>query len=376
MRAQRGPLLPAADEGGPGHLPDPETGKVQKLFTKRECRPPSSTSTATSCDFYDALTRYVEDQSIEAASDDSARGRAVGFTMAMLQRRFASSVYAVRRSLERMREQAREDPGRPRSLPAGADREASPRRLRRPDRGRAAGDHRPARRRGRARSIRPPCARRSCSSSRLIDQARGLEQRESRVQAGQAQERAHGAGRLRRPEHEAPRLHRAQGHARLPGRRRQGRPPLGKLREWGLTVTQIHGGMKIGDRDTPGSRIYAEREFREECPGPGRHGGRRRRHQPPVLLADDQLRHPLEPGPPGAADRPHPPLRPGAGLPDLQLRRPEHPRGPRPAEAARAAAGDPQTSWAPTRCSTSWARSSRPTCWRSCSGTCTPTHRR
>jgi hypothetical protein len=35
--------------------------------------------------------------------------------------------------------------------------------------------------------------------------------------------------------------------------------------EWKLSVTQIHGGMKIGDRDTPGSRIYAEREFRETC---------------------------------------------------------------------------------------------------------------
>ena len=45
---------------------------------------------------------------------------------------------------------------------------------------------------------------------------------------------------------------------------REGRP-LGKLREWGLTVTQSHGGMKIGDRDTPGTRIYAEREFREMC---------------------------------------------------------------------------------------------------------------
>ncbi len=38
--------------------------------------------------------------------------------------------------------------------------------------------------------------------------------------------------------------------------------PVGKLREWGLTVTQIHGGMKIGDRDTPGTRIWAERDFR------------------------------------------------------------------------------------------------------------------
>ena len=41
--------------------------------------------------------------------------------------------------------------------------------------------------------------------------------------------------------------------------------PFGKLREWGLDITQIHGGMKIGDRDTPGTRIYAEREFKESC---------------------------------------------------------------------------------------------------------------
>jgi superfamily II DNA/RNA helicase len=50
----------------------------------------------------------------------------------------------------------------------------------------------------------------------------------------------------------------------LAGDGKDGRP-LGKLREWGLSVTQIHGGMKIGDRDTPGTRIYSEREFRESC---------------------------------------------------------------------------------------------------------------
>src|SRR5205807_2481311 len=41
--------------------------------------------------------------------------------------------------------------------------------------------------------------------------------------------------------------------------------PLGKLVSWGLSVTQIHGGMKVGDRNTPGTRIFAEREFREAC---------------------------------------------------------------------------------------------------------------
>ena len=68
----------------------------------------------------DPVRRRPVDQG--RAADDSARGRAVGFTMAMLQRRFASSIYAVRRSLERMKEQAREDPGRPGSLSPGADR--------------------------------------------------------------------------------------------------------------------------------------------------------------------------------------------------------------------------------------------------------------
>ena len=55
----------------------------------------------------------MDEQSVKAALDDSARGRAVGFTMAMLQRRFASSIYAVRRTLERMkekREKILEDP--------------------------------------------------------------------------------------------------------------------------------------------------------------------------------------------------------------------------------------------------------------------------
>src|SRR5208283_3678081 len=50
----------------------------------------------------------------------------------------------------------------------------------------------------------------------------------------------------------------------LAGDGKDGRP-LGKLRKWGLCVTQIHGGMKVGDRDAPGTRLHAEREFREAC---------------------------------------------------------------------------------------------------------------
>ena len=78
--------------------------RSRALFTKRIVRTTEFQITLEELDFYDALTRYVEDQSIKAALRNSARGRALGFTMAMLQRRFASSIYAVRRSLERMKE--------------------------------------------------------------------------------------------------------------------------------------------------------------------------------------------------------------------------------------------------------------------------------
>src|SRR5262245_60438796 len=84
-------------------FPHPETGEVQKLFTKREVRTAAFKLDGPELQFYDELTRYVEDQSIVASTDESARGRAVGFTMAMLQRRMASTIYAVRRTLERMR---------------------------------------------------------------------------------------------------------------------------------------------------------------------------------------------------------------------------------------------------------------------------------
>ncbi len=48
----------------------------------------------------------------------------------------------------------------------------------------------------------------------------------------------------------------------LVGDGRDGRP-RGKLHQWGLTTTQIHGGMKVGNRDQPGTRVRAEREFKE-----------------------------------------------------------------------------------------------------------------
>jgi len=87
--------------------------EVKNIFTKRNVHTIGFEIDDDELDFYDRLTRYVEDQSIKASQEESARGRALGFIMAMLQRRFASSIYAVRRTLERMkarREKILEDP--------------------------------------------------------------------------------------------------------------------------------------------------------------------------------------------------------------------------------------------------------------------------
>ena len=245
-------------------FPNPETGEVYKLFTKREVRTAAFDLDGDELDFYDELTRYVEDQSIAAAGDQSARGRAVGFTMALLQRRMASSVYAVRRSLERMRERREkilEDPEAyrreqiERRVPDDFDELTEEEQLR------IIGQLE-----GEVLSANPAVLREEIGRlTRLIDQAKILEGRDAQSKLTKLRGVLTEHGLFNDPKM---RLLVFTEHKDtldyLAGDGRDHRP-LGKLREWGLTLTQIHGGMKIGDRDTPNSRIYAEREFKESA---------------------------------------------------------------------------------------------------------------
>jgi superfamily II DNA or RNA helicase len=245
-------------------FPDPDTGEAKSLFTRRNVKTIPFTIDAEELDFYDALTHYVEDQSIKAASDNSARGRALGFTMAMLQRRFASSIYAVRRTLERMkakREKILEDPEAYRQeqlnkrLPEDFDELTDDMQ-----------EEILAELEDVVASIDPQSLREEIMElGKLIDQARLLEKREIETKLLKLKEVITDYGVFKDAnmkmliftEHKDTLDY-------LAGDGRDGRP-MGKLREWGLNLTQIHGSMKVGDRDTPGSRIYAEREFKESC---------------------------------------------------------------------------------------------------------------
>lgn len=242
-------------------FPDPDTGEVKTLLTQRIVQTVDFELDMDEWDFYDALTRYVEDQSIKASSDDSARGRAVGFTMAMLQRRFASSVYAVRRTLERMRdrrERILEDPERyrqeqiPRRLPddfedmEDAEREKILSRLEQivisPD---------PA-------DLREEIV----ELTQLINQAKELESREVESKLTKLRETLKIQGVFDDPKMNG--LYRAQGHPRLPG-------------------LQAHRLGAVGDPDTRRDEDRRSQHawhphpcgtrFPREVSGPGSHGG-------------------------------------------------------------------------------------------------------
>ncbi len=236
-------------------FPDPDTGKAKAIFTQRNVQTSEFQITDDEWDFYDALTRFVENQSIKAAADDSARGRALGFTMAMLQRRFASSLCAVRRSLERMRDK------RQKILddPVGYRQEQIAKRV--PD------DFDELEEEEQQSiidelesvviSVDPSTLRDEIIEfNRLIALAQTLEAREIESKLVKLKELLTHQGVFADPKMKV--LIFTEHKDTLDYL-------VGKLRDWHLTVTQIHGGMKIGDRDTPGSRIYAEREFREEC---------------------------------------------------------------------------------------------------------------
>lgn len=243
-------------------FPDPETGKAKSLFTKRDVRTIEFQIADDEYEFYNELTRFVDDMSSKVYGDNSPQARAVGFTMAMLQRRFASSLYAAKRSLERMkanREEILKDPKAYRrkrieaKLPENFDD------LTDEERAKLIEDLEAS-----VISIDPLELKREIDRlDILIRKADELEKKSVEAKLNRLKILLEENGIfsdtktkvLIFTEHKDTLDY-------LAGDGQNGRP-LGKLLEWGLTVTSIYGGMKIGDRNTPGTRIYAETDFRD-----------------------------------------------------------------------------------------------------------------
>ncbi|MDR1925790.1 MAG: DUF3883 domain-containing protein [Planctomycetaceae bacterium] len=236
-------------------FPDPQTGKSKRLFTRREVKTVEFQISDAEMDLYDKLTDFVEEQSVKASENNTAANRALGFTMAMLQRRFASSIYAVRCTLERMRDRRKKILDNPEKF--RQDQIDS----KLPDDYDDLTDEEQAEvmehLEGHVLSIDPVTLKEEMLSlDKLVQKARIAEQQEIETKLAKLKDILTDKGLFSDPKMKM--LIFTEHKDTLDYL-------VGKLRSWGLLVTQIHGGMKVGDRDTKGTRIYAEREFREEA---------------------------------------------------------------------------------------------------------------
>lgn len=245
-------------------FPDPDTGKPKSLFTRRIVRTIPFQIDEEELDFYDGLTHFVEDQSIKAQQDASPRGRALGFTMALLQRRFSSSVYAVRRTMERMRTKREKILENPEAYRQEQINKKVPEDFE--DRTEEDQQKLLLEIEETVISLDPETLRGEIAElSKLIATAKQLEEREVETKLTKLKEVMTEYGVFADPRMKL--LIFTEHKDTLDFLAADGRNdrPVGRLRDWGLDVTQIHGGMKIGDRDQAGSRIYAEKEFKEDC---------------------------------------------------------------------------------------------------------------
>ncbi len=228
---------------------------AQPVFTKRIPHTAAFRIEGAEFDLYNKVTRFVKDQSRRAAADgDNPRARAVGFLMSLYQRRLASSTHAMRRSLE----------NRAKRLTDGLQQAEA------------------------LASTAPPTLPDLDDLDEMEDAERERLERllDAITLAGNAEQVRDEITELRELAHEAQAVEEAGDEAKLARLREilqeQGffeqpeqrlllfteftdtlRHLMERLKAWGFNVGCIHGGMKPGSRDEPGTRLHAEQQFRE-----------------------------------------------------------------------------------------------------------------
>jgi len=226
---------------------------AEPIFTKRIPHTADFQIDGSEFDLYCEVTRFVKRQSARAAAQgDDPRARAVGFLMALYQRRLASSTRAVRCSLENRANRLEKGLKKaqelvrlaPPDLPDPEDLEE----MEEGDRERLEAMLEAIVLTGNTDEIRDEI----CELRDLALQAAEVEGKEAKLSL------------LKGLLHE-------QGFFDHPDQRlllfTEFRDTLdyllGHLKEWGFRVGCIHGGMKPGSRNAPGTRLYVEQQFRE-----------------------------------------------------------------------------------------------------------------
>ena len=238
----------------PERQPD-NTWVAKKIFTKRIPHTVDFHIDGAEFDLYKSVTRFVKRQSARAAAaSDDPRARAVGFLMALYQRRLASSTHAVCCSLE----------NRAKRLDVGLRKAQEVARTAPPDLPDA--DELEEMEEGERERLEHILEAISLAGNAEEVRAEIGELKQLAMQA-KAVESSGVEAKLSRLKN----LMQEQGFFDHPDQRlllfTEFKDTLdylvAKLVEWGFRVGSIHGSMRIGSRDDPGSRLHTEQQFRE-----------------------------------------------------------------------------------------------------------------
>ncbi|HXR36116.1 MAG TPA: SNF2-related protein, partial [Candidatus Binataceae bacterium] len=240
------------------HFPERQpdgSWKARKLFTKRDTRTADFTIDGEEFDLYRTVTSFVKEQSAKAAArGDDPRARAVGFLMALYQRRLASSAYALRHSLQNRARRLTENLKRARELVSSAPPDL-------PDLEDLEEMEDSEREHFEELIAAVTIAQ---NPEQVREEVAHLEQLAERAKALEDAEAEEKLAKLRT-------VLREQGFFDNPDERlllfTEFRDTLEylveKLRNWGFRVGFIHGGMAIGSRDDKGTRLFVEQQFRD-----------------------------------------------------------------------------------------------------------------
>ena len=228
---------------------------AKPVFTKRIPQTAEFKIDGAEFDLYRSVTRFVKTQSQRAAAqEDNPTARAVGFLMSLYQRRLASSTYAMRRSLE----------NRARRLEDGLKTaheliKASPPSLPDPEELEELED---AEREKIERILEAFTLAGNAEQVREeIAELRTLAAHAMEVEASGAEEKLR---QLRSIMEEQGFFDHSEQRLLLFTEFKDTLDYLvERMKGWGFSVGCIHGGMKPGSREEPGSRLHAEQEFRD-----------------------------------------------------------------------------------------------------------------
>ena len=258
MERRRAPFYLRRTKEAMVHFPERQadgTWAAKPVFTKRITRTADFAMDGDEFTLYEEVTRFVKRQSARAAAQgDDRRARAVGFLMSLYQRRLASSAHAMRQSLEnrarRLEDGLKQAQDLARSAPPDLPDLEELEELEDAERERLERMLEAVTLTGNAEEVR-----------REIAELRGLAERAMFVVGSEAEAKL---AKLREILQEQGFFEDADQQLLIFTEFKDTLDYLiERLKAWGFRVGSIHGGMKPGSRDEPGSRLYTEQQFRD-----------------------------------------------------------------------------------------------------------------